>query len=172
MKHSSPISTTSESNSPELDESFFEGVYTSIRELSIHTWNEILDTGDLTKLYREGEGIYTDRLDEVWVDLQEQHLKEFGISNEMKAHEQLMLKLARLQLKYLFTGDRSLLNLIEVAKHQLEQRSNVRGMAFGKQLVHARKFVGHAIDPKNTSVYEWFHILKAMQEHNDSSKGQ
>jgi len=147
---------------------FRKDVYTSIEDMPIHNWRMILEESDLTYLYIK-EGKYTERLEPIWLELQEEHLKEFGISDEMKTVERLSLKLIKLQQKFIDTRDRVLLNFIKVITHQLDEMATVGGIKFGRLLNMISKQMGFRIDTKVFTVYEWYHAVNNLGKDGNSN---
>ena len=160
MKRSNSISNSSE-NSSESKDYFKKDVYTSIEDLPIWNWNKIIEKYDLTFLYKK-EGKYTNRLIPIWEDIQQQHLDEFGESDEMKSRERLMLKIIRLNCKFIETRNRVILNFIKVAQKKLELKDLVGNIKFGKLLIIVSKFMGWPINPKTYTTYQWFHTLNSL----------
>lgn len=148
---------------------FEKDVYTSIEDLPIWNWNKIIEKHDLTYLYKK-EGKFTNRLIPIWEKLQQQHLDEFGYSEEMKSRERIMLKIIKLNIKFVETRDRVLLNFLKINKKKLEIKDQVVGMKFGKLLIIVSKAMGFRIDPKRFSVYEWFHTLNTLQDGSSTGK--
>lgn len=140
---------------------FKEGVYTSIDDLPIWNWNKIIEKQDLTFLYRK-EGTYTDRLIPVWEGIQQEHLDEFGYSEDMKSRERIMLKIIKLNIKFVETRDRVLLNFIKVQLKKLEAKNLTGNIKFGKLLIIVSKAMGFRIDPKKFTTYEWYHTLNSL----------
>lgn len=140
---------------------FKEDVYTSIEDLPIWNWNKIIQESDLTFLYKK-EGTYTDRLVPIWDEIQQQHLDEFGYSDDMKSRERIMLKIIRLNVKFIETRQRVLLNLIKVQLKKLELKDLAGNIKFGKLLTIVSKAMGFPINPKTYTVYEWYHTLNSL----------
>lgn len=169
MKRSEHISPTSE-------EKLLSGVklltYNTIEDLPVWNWNKIIETGDLKYLFKKHESQQSSEvLFPIWDDLQQQYFDEFGQSQELINRERIMFQLVKLNLKYLKTKDRSVLNFIKIKKHQLDELNKQEGIKFGKLLIYVSKYMGFRVDPKNISVYEWNHTLKLM-EQDVRSKGK
>lgn len=142
---------------------FTKNLWTSIREMPIYYWQEIIETGDLIHLYKpKRKGLYTSRLMWVWDDLQQQHLDEFGIDPTLRARIKAMKKLVDLNIKFIETRDRSLLNLINIEEHKLEQTIKSHSVRFYKVLDAVSTYKGFRVDPKKTTVIEWYHALNNM----------
>ncbi len=147
---------------------YYERLWTSIETMPIWYWKEIIDTGDLTYLFRNGEGVFSTKLADVWMELQEQHIKEFGIDELLRQRIKTMIKLMKLNLQYIRTRDRVLLNFIEMAEKQLEGSKEAYTMRFYKVLDIVSSSKGFRIDPKVFPTVEWYYALKNMNSHAKS----
>jgi len=169
VKRSNSTSNFSEKSSPEepKEDNFLRTVYTSIRELPVYYWNMISETGDLTLLYKDEGGLEA-RLVDLWEDLQQQHLDEFGISQQMISYERLLIKLAKLQIKYVLSSprDRTLLIHIKIARNEIAQRNKIKAMKFGRLMVIVQKYLGFQINPRTYSTYDWYYTLKMIASEN------
>jgi len=142
---------------------FHEDVYSSIEDLPVWNWNKIIEKHDLTFLYKT-EGTYTDRLIPIWDDIQQEHLDEFGYSDDMKSRERIMLKIIRLNIKFVETRNRVLLNFIKIQLKKLELKNLSGNVKFGKLLIIVSKAMGFQINPKTYTVYQWYHTLNSLKD--------
>lgn len=145
---------------------FKQNVYSDIRKMPILYWNELVETGDLTCLYKrkEGEkkGFYTSRLHAIWLDMQQQHMDEFGIDPILSARIKAMRKLLQLNIKFIETKDRSLLNLINIEENKLDETMTGHSIKFYKMVDLVSTHKGYRIDPEVMTVIEWYYALKNM----------
>lgn len=145
---------------------FKQSVYTDIKKMPVLYWNELVETGDLTCLYKRKNGqklgLYTSRLNDIWLDLQQQHMDEFGIDPMLRARVRAMKKLIDLNIKFVESRDRSLLNLINIEEHKLEETLSGHSVKFYKLLDLVSTHKGYRIDPEVMTVIEWYHALKNM----------
>ena len=73
-----------------------------------------------------------------------------------------MEKLKNLNLDFVLTRDRSLLNSIKITEIDLEIDSSKKIISFYDILDHVEKYKGLHIDPMKTSVMKWYYSLKNM----------
>jgi hypothetical protein len=142
---------------------YLDNVWTSIKEMPIENWNAILETGDLKHLFKD-KGKVSERLYHVWADLQQQHINEFGKSELLKSRIRTMISLTKLNLKFIETKDRSLLNLIEIREMELENQEQDH-FSFYQVLDNVERYKRCLIDPKQYTVIKWYHSLNNMA-HN------
>lgn len=146
---------------------YIDTIWNSIEEMPIWNWNKIIESGDLTYMYIDQniKGFYSKRLMDTWMDLQEQHIREFGIDDLLRIRMKKMTKLIKLNIRYVQTRDRSLLNLIEIAEADLNATETHFDMRFHKVLDIVSTSKGFRINPKEYTVIEWYHALKNMAAH-------
>jgi len=139
--------------------SFLSRVWGSIEEMPIYNWVKILETGDLKWLYIN-KGRVSEKSNDHWLTLQQEYIDEFGLDENYKQQLRLMEKLKNLNLDFVLTRDRSLLNSIKMAEIDLDADSDKQAISFYQILDHVEKYKGYAIDPKKTSVMKWYYSLK------------
>lgn len=138
-------------------------IWTDIETMPIWNWNKIIETNELAPyMFKNGEGLYSNRLLKFWLELQEQHIKEFGVDDLLRNRLMLMNRLIKLNMQYLKTKDRSLLNLIEITEKQLEESAETYNIRFYKVLDVLTTHKRMPIDPKTFPVVQWYHALKNM----------
>lgn len=146
--------------------SFLSKVWGDIEDMPIYNWIKILETGDLKWLYKNKGRVSIQSADH-WLVLQQQYIDEFGLDENYKQQLRLMSKLKNLNLDFVLTRDRSLLNVIKITEIDLEMGGSKESIGFYQILDHVEKYKGFQIDPKKTSVMKWYYSLKNM-----SSNGQ
>lgn len=139
-------------------------LWISIEDLPIWNWNKIVETGSLIYLFREyKKQEVSEDVVKVWDSLQQQHADEFGIDISLQTRIRTMRKVIGLNVKFLETGDRSLLNLIRVETKRIEDAGSYGKSQFYKVLNYVSKYMGFQIKPKEFSVKEWYHALRAIE---------
>lgn len=98
------------------------GVWDNIYEMPQWNWQQIQNTGDLKYLFKKCEGKILKEHFELWNDLEEQHIAEFGIPSEVKIRIRKQIKLIQLNAKFIKTKDRVLLNYINIIENELNQK--------------------------------------------------
>lgn len=144
---------------------YADRIWTDIETMPIWNWNKIIETGDLTFLFKNGKGLFSERLQSFWMALQEQHIDEFGIDDLLRIRLKVMIKLIELNIKYVETGDRNLLNLIEMAESQLKETAGNFNIRFYKVLDALTTHKKMSIDPRTFPVVQWYHALNNMASH-------
>ena len=144
--------------------SFLSKVWGTIEEMPIYNWVKILETGDLRWLFID-KGRVTEKSEEHWLTLQQEYIDEFGLDEAYKQQLRLMDKLNNLNLDFVLTRDRSLLNIIKITEIDLEAGGSKEAISFYQILDYVEKYKGFQIDPKKTSVIKWYYSLKNMSNN-------
>lgn len=97
------------------------------------------------------------------------YLKEYGLTNVYKNYLKALKKKAKMQLKYIETGDRFQLTLIELEERRLESvlKQQDTGITTDKMLIHLSRWVGYQLNSKKITAKEYFNIV---QEYGKANK--
>jgi len=155
MNHSHTLSTGTGATS------YLNRLWVDIEEMPIWNWIQILETGDLKWIFKK-KGNVTKRISEHWLNLQQQYIDEFGLDENYKNQLRIMKKLTLLNLEFVETRERHLLNLIKIAELDIKRTNGQKAVKFYEILDHVEKYKGFSIDPKTTSVMKWYYSLKNM----------
>lgn len=157
-----------------LSPNWLSNVWNTIEDMPINVWRKIIETGDLTILYRvEPERITQleyQRLEKTWLFCLQEHQNEFGIPDEIRRKTTIQKRLIKLNCDYIDTRDRSLLNWIEMAEKELEQFQGTEGVKFYELLDIVSTKKGFRIDPNIFTVIEWFHALNNIKNGRDKQE--
>jgi len=156
----------------------FKTTYNSIHDIPIYFWFKLRSEEDLRYLFQnkkyhnkplnENDAIY---LKSLYFDLITEFFKEFGQQKKYKNELELMLKITKLNIKFLETGDRFLLNQIEIFNDRLEKMRldnidkslNLKKEDIEKenkkQIAIVSKALHTIIDVKRISVVQFYTIL-------------
>lgn len=109
-------------------------------------------------------------LTDLWWELQDEHMQEFTDDNTRKSRMRSMKKLFNLNMKFIQTRDRSLLNLIAV-EEQKQKDAVVAHMSMYDlwDIMTTKKRFD--IDPKSFSVIKWFYTLKNIANGKGNKEG-
>lgn len=133
--------------------------YKSIRELPIQIWFNVILKNDMRPLIIKGK-YSIDELDDIWTDLNQQYIDEFGMdetfSNQMRLKKELML----LELDLIITEDNFIKNYINIIKAELAGIGVIENSKFEDVLVRLEKIYHVVIDPMNTSVMKYYSYIK------------
>ena len=146
-------------------------MWENIEDMPIYNWIKILETGDLKWLFKD-KGRVSQKAADHWLVLQQQYIDEFGLDEGYKQQLRLMEKLKNLNLDFVLTRKRSLLNIIKITEIDLELSGNKEVVSFYQILDHVEKYKGFQIDPKKTSVMKWYYSLKNMSNNGQEDTGK
>lgn len=146
-----------------------ENTYISIEEMPIYNWNKVFETGDLSYIFKDGKGKITQDLAELWDDIQQQWIDEFGLEQEMEERIRIKRKLAEHKLDYIITQDRFILNFITIAEIELEDLNKQKSVSFYQAKDTVEKYKGFRLDPKQITVIEWGYTLKNMAQNGSKT---
>ena len=148
----------------------FNQRWSDLSKMPIYNWIKILETGDLNFMFKT-KGKITERVGEEWLDLQQQYTDEFGLDEQYKQKLRLMKQLNSLNLDFVITKDRSLLNVIRMVEIDIAASQNKKVIKFYEMVDHVEKHKGLNIDPYKTSVIKWYYSLKNMS-NGKADKGK
>ena len=140
-------------------------VYDSIEVMPIWNWIKVLETGDLKYVYKTKEGRLTKKLADHWLNLQQEYIDEFGFDDRYEQQIRLMKKLNSLNIEFVLTKDRMLLNEIKMIEADIISLNQQKAFNFYEVVDHVEKYKGFQIDPHKTSVLKWYYSLKNMSKH-------
>ena len=149
-------------------------IYISIDELPVWYWWEIERTGNVKLLYRKGSKSklykYLFYCSSVWDDMQDSHIKEFGIPRGYTEQSIAKANVAIAKAKYAVSQSNWDLMILEFAE------SDLAGLQIAKKPVSNYKTKGRIeaalniqrIDPLKTTVIEYYNLMEQAQEINDN----
>lgn len=146
-------------------------MWTSIEEMPYWNWDKITSTGELKYMFKSCKGRVTAETYEMWLNLQQQHIDEFGIDESLSYRNQIIKKLVNLNIKYLLTKDKQYLIFIKIEEYNLAQISGAKhGLYEILDVITSHKKFD--IDPKQYTVIKWFYTLKNISKNGSSSRKQ
>lgn len=100
--------------------------------------------------------------------LQDQYIKRYDLKDEMITYLKTKMILTTLRLMYIETGDRMLLNQIEIETENLKKTdpSNIEGMTIDESLAWLRTQVPSWIDKKVITIVEFRDLLNEYGRRN------
>ena len=146
-----------------------EPYYQTIDEMPIGNWNDIFKSGDLKHIFKSGEGRVSKKIGEVWVNIQNQYIEEFGLDDNFKKQLKLLKEKSKLNYEFILTKDRFINTLMAIVDADLESLKQSKGMNFYEVKDHAEKYKGYRLDPKEITVIEWFTTLKNMSDNGKNN---
>ena len=148
-------------------------LYKSIDDLPQWNWVQIHKTDNLAYLkkldsYRKIEKEVTNELQDLWQTIYDEYLEEFGLSKEYIEHLNKKKEIARLKKEYILTGDRNILNLIDIEEAELiDSYTKTESQEFESVVVGIEKMQGIRIDPKKITVYQYNNYIRNLKEKKD-----
>lgn len=146
--------------------------YTSIDELPIYYWWEVHETGDVTLLLKDSRFPITGKLlgycSELWDDLMQQHLDYVGVSHDYSKYLKLVADLAIAELQYAISNNSWDLFKLELVQSGLDELkgSPKEDSMDTKSLIEKHWLNGQRLDPKKTTVKEYYSYIKSLQKHS------
>lgn len=140
--------------------------YSGIDDLPILKWEKVHETGSVKHLLVkpcELSQVQISALTLIWNSIYEEYIQEFGFSEQYKSIIDLRLKIAKLQMKKVISGDDSIDNFIRM--HQLKMEAIVKFIKPG-DVFKAKKAIethtGIYLPIKEISVREFCSYLREM----------
>lgn len=140
-----------------------ENIYTTIDEMPIWNWNKIYTTGEMRYLYKNLKGKNNEYSLNKWQELQNEYINKFGLDDSFKQKLRLMKKAIQLNCDFVIKKDRFILNELAIVESQIENFESIKSMDFYEIKDYVEKYKGFRIDPKTTTVTEYFFALKNMR---------
>lgn len=143
-----------------------QATYNTIDTLPVKRWFEILKTGHLHYLFVSGKGPVSRSvmLEDLWLDLQQQYFDEFGIDDNFKIRMTKIKRLVELNLEYVITGERILLNQINQLEAELRKWGAGNETSNYKVKDAIEKYRKYHIDLDKTTVIEWGYMVRDYEE--------
>ena len=142
--------------------------FNSIEDLPIWNWWKIAETGNLIYLHKDSNYSKVDySLIDLWNNLQDEYLDEFGITTEFR--EMLTLKKRWINVKsnFLITGERFLLNEIEEIEIDLKDNANTKvGHKKDETVIMLEQKLNFPLDPKKMSVKKYYNYINYFSKQD------
>ncbi len=158
-----------------FEEKSQDKIFSSIDDLPQWNWVQIHKTGNLAYLkkldsYRKIELNTSSTLEQIWLDIYNEYLEEFGLSKEYKEILDRKKEIARLKNEFIMTDDRSLLNFIKIEELELESTfDKSETMGFESVVIGIEKIQKVNIKIKEITVYEYNNYIRTL---NNSDNGK
>lgn len=111
--------------------------------------------------------VYNDKiLNKLWEDIYNEYLGEFGLSDNYEEILKQKKKIASLQADYLITGDRIIINYVNIEKEQLKvltKRDKTKDITFREGIAQLEKSQGFKINTRQLSVADYYIYLISLK---------
>jgi hypothetical protein len=138
-----------------------EEYFNSIEELPIWNWWKISETGNLIYLHKDNNYEKEDyNLVELWNELQDEYLNEFGITEEFRQVLSLKKKWINRKSEFLITGDRFILNDIDIIESDIKETMTSK-VTVNKDdtVIMLEEKLSFPLDPKKMSVKKYYSYI-------------
>lgn len=147
-------------------------LYESIDELPIWNWNMVNEKGDYTYVKKNRVNAQVTKeeyanLKIQWEKLFAEYIDRFKFSPTFLTILEKKKEVMQWQKQYAETGDKSVFTFIKFAERELSELEKEKtGSDFLETKSILQQFLGYRIDPKLTSVAEFYTDLRRLQERN------
>ena len=137
-----------------------EKYYSDLDEITLFNWERLL-RGELEYICHKKPKQITEAMGLAFENLYNKYLLQYGTHAEFLEYVAVKRNLIELRLVFVQTGDKFILNQIEIEERNLEKMMNDQegGMTIAESLVILGKFFGRWIDKRDITV-EGFESLK------------
>jgi len=128
-------------------------------------WDECLK-GEIRWINKDG--VSTDKDFERFEDINDQYIQRYDLRDETITYLKIKMALIQLRLMYIETGDRMLLNQIEIETENLKTAdpSNIEGMTIDQCLAWLRTQMPSWINKKLITVVEFRDLMDEYGRRN------
>ena len=147
--------------------------FEDLGKVSLRTWREVHETGDLTKLVISGTP-EPKKLQEAWHNLNNQFLKVYGLDKNTKQSFKLKYNFARAMVEYLATGEKSYKMELKILREDIELQKKKEGkhVPFIEIIAMVEEVFGFQIDEDKTTVTKFYSYLKQIKHKNEKQQRQ
>ncbi len=141
--------------------------YNSLSMVTVRTWREVHETGDLSKLQISGS-IKPSELQKCWHKLNNEFLKEYGLDKDTKRLLKLRFQLASAMVDYMITGKSAFHMESKLLRADIEAHNKKagKGLAFIEVVAMVERTLGFQIDEDKTTVKKFYSYLKQIKEQS------
>lgn len=145
-------------------------LYDSIMIMPIDIWLTIHETGDLRRLIVSGNPS-PEVLHETWLDVREQHLKEFGINDNLKRYFEKRKMLIYAMCDYGIDPSPINKTMLDIAEKDLDDFQN-EGEKGNFSILYAQieKYMGFKLERASTSVFDFYNYSRTLQNDINGRK--
>lgn len=149
-------------------------VYKSIYKLPQWNWNQIHQTNNYGYLIKKTSYLKLEldnskELKQIWYHIYDEFIEEFGLTKSYLELLEAKKRIAAMQHQYIQTGDRSILNMIEIEEMDMkEQFEKNEGVRFEAIVMAIEKRQSMPIDPKEITVYKFNNYLRTLKEQKQN----
>ena len=136
--------------------------YKNIEELPVYNFNKITETGNLSYLFVNGK--LGNNADLIWDGIMKEFFDYVGISESYKAFMEHSRNAAILTCRMYLENRKDLINFIDIENLQAKESLSDVKEDFTKTVMIISKNMGFKVDPKTTTVKEFYSMVKIMSD--------
>lgn len=147
--------------------------YKSIDDLPQWNWNQIHKTENYSYLkkldsYRNIEVDQSEELQNIWHQIYDEFIEEFGFSKEYMELLEAKKRIAQMKLEYITKDDASILDMIDIEEMDLKAKfSKEEGVRFEAVVMALEKRQGMPLDLKTLTVYKYNSYIRTIKEEKN-----
>lgn len=148
--------------------------FTTIEDLPIGRWFKINSTGDLGYLflrYEKPEKVHMKRLNQIWADMFDEYLKEFGMGESfhdyLESLTQLTIMICEQAIEFDSHRDAEMTILENSLKNVTLAESPLK---FADLVSAVSKYMGYSINPNKESTLLFYSHLRQMKRAVEANK--
>jgi hypothetical protein len=114
--------------------------------------------------YRKIEEEYSGELEEIWHQIYDEFIEEFGLSKEYKQLLEKKRRIAEMKNQYIQTEEGFLLTLIDIEEIEFNSTfDKSEGLGYEAMVVAIEKRQGMPIDPRTLTVYKYNNYIRTLK---------
>lgn len=139
--------------------------YSELDEIPIYNFNKCLE-GKYNFVCVKPTDKWSNKEVEAFIIVYDKYIKKYN-RQDLEGKIKLYKSIVNLSLKYVETANEYFLTQVEIKKSQIKETTNHKG-DLTNSLVVLGKFQGFRLSPKETTVDEFYSILKNYERANNS----
>jgi len=134
--------------------------------MPLHNWIQCNEGN--TEYVRKGNTKDEGKDDIKWIEIYDQYVQKYGLSDVYKRLLEVMKKKALYELEYVITKEKFKITEIELQEAKLKTMlsNNGKGITIEQSLIHLSKWLGYRLNPMKITVVEYFNTLKEYGKEN------
>ena len=113
--------------------------------------------------YRNIDEGSSKHLEKIFDEIYEEFVEVIGLSSKYIERLDTRVHIAKLKAQYLETGDRKLLNHINVAENSIKEEVEAAALKLREVVVHIEKMQGVRVKATEVTVAEFFEYIKVLK---------
>lgn len=112
----------------------------------------------------------TSHAEVIFDELHSDFISTFGVSDSYKTYLEKLVEIEMSEIDMVITGDRSIQTFIDIMKIELAELSPKEDSNYMDNAIAVEKFMGFKMNPKQTSVFEYYSYINAVEKSVKNGK--